>query len=51
MTPVAPGDELPDGDYMTWTCGEPIGPGLECNTVTQGGRRGLELHRRVVHPD
>lgn len=49
--PVAPGDELPPGDFMTWTCGEPIGDGRHCNTVTQGGRRGLELHRQTVHPE
>lgn len=49
--PVNTGDELPAGDYLTWTCSVVIGPGLQCNTVTQGGRRGLALHMAVVHPD
>lgn len=49
--PVVPGDELPEGDYLTWTCGAPLSNGQACNTVTQGGRRGLALHRRVVHAD
>ena len=44
MPPVLPGDELPAGDYLTWTCGI-------CHTCIQGGRRGLTLHCRTVHPE
>lgn len=51
MRPVGPGDELPEGDFMTWTCPELLAPGRRCNLVTQGGRRGLELHRKTVHPE
>jgi hypothetical protein len=49
FVPVKPGDELPDDDHMTWTCGVLLAPGVRCNTVTQGGRRGLVLHQQVVH--
>jgi hypothetical protein len=42
--PVVSGDVLPEGDYLTWTCGL-------CHTVTQGGRRGLRLHMSTVHPE
>ncbi|OLL89684.1 hypothetical protein Ae406Ps2_6164 [Pseudonocardia sp. Ae406_Ps2] len=43
-TPVMPGDELPDDDYLTWSCGV-------CGLCTQGGRRGLRLHMDTVHPE
>lgn len=45
MTNAYPHDpkRIPPGDTWTWTCGI-------CGLCTQGGRRGLQEHQRVVHP-
>lgn len=51
LRPVLPDERAPGGKSAFWKCGEMVAPGRQCPTVVQGGRIGLELHRRVVHPN